>query len=87
MTQYYLGKDGYKLKIFHHAYGYYKNTVSKSNIYKSNKSNTIIGENAHLCVYSIVYPNPEYLWIILIEFWEKSPQTNQIFLLHLHSIS
>lgn len=62
MNQYnYLGKDGHKLKLFYHAYGYYKNIAHKSNIYKNEKAIRLQG-NAHLCLYSSANPHPEYLW-------------------------
>lgn len=49
MNQYhYLGKDGHKLKLFYHAYGYYKNIAHKSNIYKSEKNNTTTGKCSSL---------------------------------------
>ena len=39
----------------------YKNTASKSNIYKSNKNSTITGKNAHLRFYSVANPAPVFL--------------------------
>ena len=49
----------------------YKNTASKSNIYKNNKNSTITEKkNAHLCFHSVANPTPVFLWIktILTEF-------------------
>lgn len=53
----------------------YKNTASKSNIYKSSKDSTIIEKkNVHLCFYSTANPNPVCLWmkIILIGFFWRA---------------
>lgn len=59
----YLGKDGHKLKVLHHAFGYYKNIAHESNIYKS-KNNTTLGENAHLCLIPVLIKTLPYLCMI-----------------------
>ena len=54
----------------------YKNTASKSNIYKSNKNSTITEKKMPIsCFYSVANPTPVLLWIktILTEF-QKSLQ-------------